>query len=48
MVIDLKKAASLIGGARLDVVADAGHLVPMEKPADVLELIENFLGQEGT
>jgi len=41
-VIDLARAASMIPGADLQVVADAGHLVPMEKPREVLTLILEF------
>jgi len=41
-VIDLGQAASLIREAELRVVEEAGHLVPMEKPREVLELIVEF------
>lgn len=41
-VIDLKRAASVIPEARLEIVPDAGHLVPMEKPREVLALIREF------
>jgi pimeloyl-ACP methyl ester carboxylesterase len=43
-VIDLVRAASIIPGADLRVVADAGHLVPMEKPHELLALILEFFG----
>jgi len=43
-VIDLERAASIIPGADLRVVADAGHLVPMEKPHELLALILEFFG----
>jgi pimeloyl-ACP methyl ester carboxylesterase len=42
LVIDLERAASVIPGADLRLVADAGHLVPMEKPGEVLALIREF------
>ncbi len=41
-VIDLEHAASLIPRAELKIVAGAGHLVPMEKPHDVLALLLGF------
>ncbi len=44
MVIDLVRAASIIPGADLQIVADAGHLVPMEKPRELLALILEFFG----
>lgn len=43
-VIDLKRATSIVTGARLRVIAGAGHLVPMEKPREVLGLIREFFG----
>jgi lipase len=44
MVIDLARAASIMPGADLRVVADAGHLVPMEKPRELLALVLDFFG----
>jgi lipase len=43
-VVDLGRAASIIPGADLQVVANAGHLVPMERPGEVLALIREFFG----
>ena len=43
LVIDLGRAASVIPRGELEVVADAGHLVPMERPREVLALISQFL-----
>ncbi|MBN2026960.1 MAG: alpha/beta hydrolase [Actinobacteria bacterium] len=42
LVIDLSRAASIIPNADLEVVTDARHLVPMEKPREVLALIREF------
>jgi lipase len=41
-VIDLTRAAALIPDAELRAVEGAGHLVPMEKPREVLALIREF------
>jgi len=46
-VIDLTLAASLIPNAELSVVEGAGHLVPMEKPREVLALIREFFETAG-
>jgi pimeloyl-ACP methyl ester carboxylesterase len=32
----------LIPGARLRVIADSGHLIPLERPAELSELIAGF------
>jgi lipase len=45
-VIDLKRAASVIPGAELRIVAGAGHLVPMEKPRELITLIRDFFGAD--
>lgn len=42
LVIDLVRAASVVPDAELKVVTEAGHLVPMEKPGEVLALIMEF------
>lgn len=39
-----EEMASLIPGARLAVIADAGHLPPMEQPAAVVALLRDWLG----
>lgn len=44
LVVDLARAASMIPGANLRVIPDAGHLVPMEKPRELLTLLREFLG----
>ncbi len=40
--IDLAKAAARFRNGRLKTIAGAGHLIPMEKPAEVLDLIQGF------
>ncbi len=42
--IDLEHVASLIPDARLEIVAGAGHLIPMEKPLETLALLLEFFG----
>lgn len=42
LVIDLRRAASIMSAAELRTVDGAGHLVPMEKPREVLELLREF------
>ena len=41
--IDLAMAASRFKEARLEIIADAGHLIPMEKPDEVLAAIQAFI-----
>ncbi len=41
--IDLAQAATRFPDARLETIAGAGHLVPMEKPAEVLAFIQTFI-----
>lgn len=40
--IDLTMAASRFKKGRLETIAGAGHLIPMEKPAEVLSTIQAF------
>ncbi len=42
LVIDLGRAASLIPRAELKEIAGAGHLIPMEKPRELLALLLEF------
>jgi len=42
MVIDLRRAASSVPVSDLQVIEGAGHLVPMEKPGEILSLIQEF------
>jgi pimeloyl-ACP methyl ester carboxylesterase len=46
-----ERLAARIPGARLAVIPEAGHMVPLERPAEVAEAMEAFLAQvlrEGT
>lgn len=38
-----KKIAEMTPGARLDIIAGAGHMAPLEKPAEVAEAMEKFV-----
>lgn len=40
--IDLKKAASSFSSGSYAEIKDAGHLIPMEKPSEVIEIMKNF------
>lgn len=40
--IDLKKAASLMQNGSYKLIKEAGHLVPMEKPAETADLLKEF------
>jgi pimeloyl-ACP methyl ester carboxylesterase len=42
--IDLKKAASLFPRSSYRMVGGAGHLIPMEKPQEILNIINDFFG----
>ncbi len=44
-IIDLQKVTNLIPQARYREVAGAGHLVPMEKPLEVMQLIQSFFSE---
>jgi pimeloyl-ACP methyl ester carboxylesterase len=39
-----KKFARLIPGARLEVIPECGHLIPLEKPAEFHRAVTEFLG----
>ena len=41
--IDLPKAASLLRDGRYQLIPDAGHLIPMEKPKEIAKIIKEFL-----
>lgn len=40
--IDLKKASEAFPNGTYQLVHGAGHLIPMEKPKEVLEIIRGF------
>ena len=44
--IDQKKAARAFPNGKYQVVKGAGHLIPMEKPAETTEIIRKFFGNE--
>jgi pimeloyl-ACP methyl ester carboxylesterase len=44
-VIDLKKAVSLFPKASYQLIAGAGHLIPMEKPKDMVDIISKFFAE---
>jgi pimeloyl-ACP methyl ester carboxylesterase len=43
--IDLKKAVSLLRNGKYKSVAGAGHLIPMQKPKEVAQIIKEFLAE---
>ncbi|MCX7679751.1 MAG: alpha/beta hydrolase [Spirochaetes bacterium] len=40
--IDLKKAASLFAHGEHKLIPNAGHLIPMEKPEEIIEIIKEY------
>jgi lipase len=40
--IDLKKAASLMQNGSYRQIKEAGHLIPMEKPAETADILKEF------
>lgn len=42
MFIDLKKAASMFPRGSYSMISGAGHLIPMEKPEEILQIIKSF------
>ena len=42
-LIDLKAAAAELPHGSYRLVADAGHLIPMEKPEEIIQIIADFL-----
>ena len=40
--IDMKKAVSLFPHASYQLIKDVGHLIPMEKPAEITTVIQEF------
>ncbi|MBP6993598.1 MAG: alpha/beta hydrolase, partial [Spirochaetes bacterium] len=45
--IDLKKAVSLMPLGEYISMPGAGHLIPMEKPVETVEMIRNFFSRAG-
>lgn len=45
--IDLKKAAEMFPNGTYHMVKDAGHLVPMEKPQEIIDLVNDFFSDSG-
>jgi pimeloyl-ACP methyl ester carboxylesterase len=43
--IDLKKAVSLLRFGKYKSVEGAGHLIPMQKPDEVAQIIKEFLAE---
>ena len=41
--VDLPRAISLLRDGRYKSVPDAGHLIPMQKPQEIVKLIKEFL-----
>ena len=41
--IDLKRAVSILPNASHMIIADAGHLIPMEQPSTITAIIRDFL-----
>jgi len=44
--IDLKKASETFPNGAYQLISNAGHLIPMEKPKEILEIIRSFFGIE--
>ena len=42
-LIDLNAAAAELPHGSYRLVADAGHLIPMEKPKEIIQIIADFL-----
>jgi lipase len=44
--IDLKKAAALMPRGRYVLMKGAGHLIPMEQPAQTTRMVEEFFSAQ--
>jgi len=42
-LVDIKRAVSLLPEGQYGLVADAGHLIPMEKPGEIASIVKNFI-----
>lgn len=45
-LIDFKKISETFQNGRYHVVSGAGHLIPMEKPSEVTDIVASFLGEQ--
>ena len=44
-LVDIKKAISLLPQGKYGSVAEAGHLIPMQKPAEIAGIIKEFIAK---
>lgn len=44
-LVDVKRAVSMLPQGRYGSVAGAGHLIPMEKPAEIATVIKDFIAK---
>jgi len=44
-LVDIKRAVSMLPQGRYGSVAGAGHLIPMEKPAEITTIIKTFIAE---
>ncbi len=42
-LVDIRRAVSLFSQGQYKSVAQAGHLIPMQKPQDVVRIIQDFI-----
>ena len=41
-LVDIQRAVSMLPQGKYESVADAGHLIPMEKPAEITRIVKDF------
>ncbi|MFO7568392.1 MAG: alpha/beta hydrolase [Smithellaceae bacterium] len=44
-LVDVRRAVSLLPQGRYASVAEAGHLIPMQKPAEIAAIVKDFIAQ---
>ncbi|MDD5415115.1 MAG: alpha/beta hydrolase [Smithellaceae bacterium] len=44
-LVDIRRAVSILPQGRYGSVADAGHLIPMQKPAEIASMIKDFIAK---
>ena len=44
-IVDMKKMLALLKLGQYKLIAGAGHLIPMQKPDDIVEIIKEFNNQ---